>query len=53
MAKITYIEHDGTQHVYEGEDGMTVMEIAIKNSVPGLLTLIAAVRLRDLPCLCR
>lgn len=36
MAKITYIEHDGTQHVYEGEDGMTVMEVAIKNSVPGI-----------------
>ena len=36
MAKITYIEHDGTQHVHEGEDGMTVMEVAIKNSVPGI-----------------
>jgi len=36
MAKITYIEHNGTQHVHEGEDGMTVMEVAIKNSVPGI-----------------
>ena len=36
MAKITYIEHDGTQHVHEGDDGMTVMEVAIKNSVPGI-----------------
>ncbi|MGB0342497.1 MAG: 2Fe-2S iron-sulfur cluster-binding protein [Parvibaculales bacterium] len=36
MAKITYIEHDGTQHVHEGDDGMTVMEVAIKNAVPGI-----------------
>lgn len=36
MVKITYIEHDGTQHVHEGDDGMTVMEVAIKNAVPGI-----------------
>ena len=36
MAKITFVEHDGTEHVLEGEDGMTVMELAIKNSVPGI-----------------
>ena len=36
MAKITYIEHDGTQHEHEGDDGMTVMEVAIKNAVPGI-----------------
>jgi len=36
MAKITYIEHDGKEHVTEGENGMTVMEVAIKNSVPGI-----------------
>ena len=36
MAKITFVEHDGTEHVLEGEDGMTVLELAIKNSVPGI-----------------
>ena len=36
MAKITFVEHGGTEHVLEAEDGMTVMELAIKNSVPGI-----------------
>ena len=36
MAKITYVEHDGKEHVADGENGMTVMEVAIKNSVPGI-----------------
>ena len=36
MAKITFVEHNGTEHVLEGEDGMTVMELAVKNSVPGI-----------------
>ncbi|XBQ17020.1 MAG: 2Fe-2S iron-sulfur cluster-binding protein [Oceanicaulis sp.] len=36
MAKITYIEHDGTEHVVDVEDGLTVMEGAIRNMVPGI-----------------
>jgi len=36
MAKITFIEHDGTEHAVDAENGMTVMEVAIKNSVPGI-----------------
>lgn len=36
MAKITYIEHDGTEHVVEAENGLTVMEAAIRNMVPGI-----------------
>lgn len=36
MAKITYIEHDGTEHVVEAETGLTVMEAAIRNMVPGI-----------------
>jgi len=36
MPKITYIEHDGTRHEVEAEAGMTVMEAAIKHSVPGI-----------------
>lgn len=36
MAKITFIEHSGTEHTVEGENGMSVMEVAIKNMVPGI-----------------
>ena len=36
MAKITYIEHNGTVHEHEGQNGMSVMEVAIKNMVPGI-----------------
>lgn len=36
MAKITYIEHDGTEHVVDAEPGMSVMEAAIRNMVPGI-----------------
>ena len=36
MAKITYIEHGGESRTIEAENGSTVMEIAIKNSIPGI-----------------
>ncbi len=36
MAKITYIEHDGTEHQVDVENGITVMEGAIRNLVPGI-----------------
>ncbi len=36
MAKITYINHDGTEREIEAKNGETVMETAIKNSVPGI-----------------
>ena len=36
MAKIIYIEHDGTTQEVEAQDGATVMEAAIKNLVPGI-----------------
>ena len=36
MAKITYIEHDGTEHVVEVKNGLSVMEGAIRNNVPGI-----------------
>jgi 2Fe-2S ferredoxin len=36
MPQITYIEPDGTTRTVEGELGSTVMETAIKNSVPGI-----------------
>ncbi|MEO1014013.1 MAG: 2Fe-2S iron-sulfur cluster-binding protein [Pseudomonadota bacterium] len=36
MAKITYIEHNGTEHVVEAQAGVSVMETAVKNMVPGI-----------------
>ena len=36
MAKITYVEHSGTEHVIEVKNGLTVMEGAVKNNVPGI-----------------
>jgi ferredoxin, 2Fe-2S len=36
MAKITYIDVGGTARTVEAEIGSTVMEAAIKNSVPGI-----------------
>ena len=36
MAKITYIEHDGTAHTVEVKTGLSVMEGAIRNNVPGI-----------------
>ena len=36
MAKVTYVEHDGTEHTIEVKNGMSVMEGAIKNNVPGI-----------------
>ncbi|MGV6819034.1 MAG: 2Fe-2S iron-sulfur cluster-binding protein [Parvularcula sp.] len=36
MVSITYIEHDGTEHTVDAEPGMTVMETAVKNGIPGI-----------------
>jgi 2Fe-2S ferredoxin len=36
MARITFIQKDGTERVVEAEPGMTVMEAAVKNSIPGI-----------------
>lgn len=36
MAKITYIDHEGTERVVEATNGESVMETAIKNSIPGI-----------------
>jgi len=36
MAKITYVEHDGREHVVEVKTGLSVMEGAIRNNVPGI-----------------
>ena len=36
MPKITYIEHNGAEHVIETPVGFTVMEGAVNNAVPGI-----------------
>jgi len=36
MPKITYIEQNGAEHVVEAENGVSVMEAAVKNMVPGI-----------------
>ena len=36
MAKITYIEHNGTEHVVDVANGRTVMEGARDNGIPGI-----------------
>ena len=36
MAKITYIEHDGTEHVVDVKTGQSVMEGAVKHNIPGI-----------------
>ena len=36
MPKITFIEHDGTQHVVDAEVGKSVMRAAMDNLVPGI-----------------
>ena len=36
MAKITFSQQDGSEKTVDAENGMTVMEAAIKNMVPGI-----------------
>ena len=36
MPKITFIEHDGTQHTVDAEVGKSVMQAAMDNLVPGI-----------------
>ncbi|MEM7221639.1 MAG: 2Fe-2S iron-sulfur cluster-binding protein [Pseudomonadota bacterium] len=37
MAKITYIEHNGTEHQAEVPSGQSVKDGAINNLIPGIL----------------
>ena len=36
MAKIKYIEHNGKQHEIDVANGLSVMEGAIENDIPGI-----------------
>ena len=37
MAKIIYVEQDGTRHEVEVENGYSVMEGAVNNDIPGIV----------------
>ena len=36
MAKITYITHENEKHTIEVQNGLTVMEGAVQNNIPGI-----------------
>jgi 2Fe-2S ferredoxin len=36
MGHITFIEHDGAQHLVDIVDGKSLMQIAVDNGVPGI-----------------
>ena len=36
MVQITYVEHDGTEHVVDSQTGLSLMQAAIDNLVPGI-----------------
>ena len=36
MAKIKYIEHNGNEHTVDVQNGLTVMEGAVQNDIPGI-----------------
>lgn len=36
MGRVTYVEHNGTEHAIELDDGVSVMEGAVSNGIPGI-----------------
>jgi ferredoxin, 2Fe-2S len=37
MAKVRFIQHDGTEHLVDGEVGSSIMQTARDNLVPGII----------------
>jgi 2Fe-2S ferredoxin len=37
MPKVVFVEHDGTVHTVEGPEGQSLMQIAVDNTVPGIV----------------
>jgi len=37
MAKIKFIEHNGTEHEVEADNGLSIMQAAVNNGVPGIV----------------
>ncbi|MCH8500136.1 MAG: 2Fe-2S iron-sulfur cluster binding domain-containing protein [Marinobacter sp.] len=36
MGRITFIEHNGREHVIEAETGQSLMQAAVDNNIPGI-----------------
>ena len=36
MGRVTYVEHNGTEHAIDLEEGLSVMEGAVSNGIPGI-----------------
>jgi len=36
MGNITFVEHDNTEHVVKIEAGSSLMQIAVRNAIPGI-----------------
>ncbi len=36
MTKIKYVEHNGNEHIIDVQNGLTVMEGAVQNDIPGI-----------------
>lgn len=36
MARVTIVEHDGTEHSVDIEEGSSLMQIAVNNAIPGI-----------------
>lgn len=36
VVKVTFIEHNGQEHEVEAQEGLTLMEVAVKAGVPGI-----------------
>jgi 2Fe-2S ferredoxin len=37
MTNITFIEHDGTRHEVDATNGISIMQAAVENMVPGIV----------------
>ena len=54
MAKITYNTHDSKTHTIEVQNGLTVMEGAVQNDIPGIDADCGGWNgLCHMPCLCK
>ena len=54
MAKITYITSDNQTHTVEVQNGLTVMEGAVQNDIPGIDADCGGGNgVCNLPCLCQ
>ena len=53
MVKVTFIEFDKTEHSVDAEEGVSLMEVAIQNGVPGIdADCGRCLCMRNLSCLC-